>query len=47
MNLRWRMLKHKSHSGKLFMLVNAWFFFAYIVCRIVFMATLLIRNYQI
>ena len=29
------------------MVVNALFFFGYIFCRILFMATLLIRNYQV
>lgn len=31
----------------MFMFVNALFFFGYIFARIIFMATLLIRNYQV
>ena len=47
MNQRWRMLKHKQTNGLPFMIVNIIFFFGYICARIVFMAMLLLRNYQI
>ena len=47
MNFRWRMLKHKQTTGMAFMAMNVWFFFGYIACRMVFMGTLLLRNYQI
>ena len=45
MNQRWRMLKHKQTEGLPFLAVNALFFMSYIICRIVFMGTLLLRNY--
>lgn len=47
MNFRWRLLKHKQTEGLAFMAVNFVFLFAYIACRMVFMGTLLVRNYQI
>lgn len=47
MNHRWRMLKHKMTEGCGFMLVNAVFFLGYVVARVVFMAVLLYKNYQI
>jgi len=47
MNHRWRMLKHKMSEGTGFIVVNAIFFFSYFFVRVVFMAMLLLRNYQI
>lgn len=47
MNQRWRMLMHKQTEGPAFMAVNAVFFLGYIMARIVFMAVLILRNYQI
>jgi len=47
MNHRWRMLKHKQTEGLPFLLINAVFLMCYVFARIVFMAMLLLRNYQI
>jgi len=47
MNWRWRMLKHKNTKGSSFIVVNAFFFIGYIITRVVFMACLLHRNYQV
>ena len=47
MNHRWRMLKHKQTEGLPFILMNAIFLMCYVIARIVFMAMLLLRNYQI
>ena len=47
MNHRWRMIKHGQGEGLFFMVINALFFFSYIFARIVFMAMLLLRNYQV
>jgi len=41
------MLKHKMSEGTGFIVVNAIFFFSYFFVRVVFMAMLLLRNYQI
>ena len=47
MNHRWRMLKHKQTEGLPFIFMNAIFLMCYVIARIVFMAMLLLRNYQI
>ena len=47
MNQRWRMLKHKQTEGLPFLIINAIFLMCYVMARIVFMATLIVRNYQI
>ena len=47
MNFRWRMLKHRLTDHFLWLPANFAFMFSYIVCRIIFMAILLWRNYEI
>jgi len=47
MNFRWRMLKHRLTNHVLWMPSNFLFMLSYIVCRILFMAILLWRNYEI
>lgn len=46
MNFRWRMLKHRLTENPLWLPANFTFMFSYIVCRILFMAILLWRNFE-
>ncbi len=47
MNHRWRMIKHKMTDSPWYMVVNGIFFLGYLFVRVIFMALLLLRNYQI
>ena len=47
MNMRWRWLKHKLTEHWFYLPLNFGFLMAYLFSRIVFMAALLIRNFEI